>query len=363
MKRQRTIVKGIIILLAAISLALAGCGGNDNNSTSDGGSDDLNDLLDGSYALFTITKDEYNQENNVFFDGAGSLTSTIIYDSSGDTGEFSGTYTVETTGEATIDDTDSVGIVAADSGSFSLVDTILTGGVDEELMLGFGIKAASGMADADLNGDFVFCQIRYNTSTSAAAASYFEFTMNGDGTWDGDTAYDSDDTAGTTLSGDYSVSEVGGVAVTIDGVSKDLRGSLSANGNLLVLIDEETPNDDEILLMVGLKKASDADNTLLSGEYQINALGMDKTGGGAWASRIDASADGAGTIEVDIIADSDDNTGQQSIAYTIEANGEMTITTTDEHGIVSSDGEIFIIVDTNETSDGDVLLGIGIKKS
>jgi hypothetical protein len=363
MKQQRTIVKGIIIFLAAISFALAGCGDDDNNSSTDDNSGDLSDLLEGAYALFTFTNDEYNQENNVNFDGAGSLSSTIIYDSSGDTGEFSGSYAVETTGETKIDSTDSVGIVAADGGSFSLIDSISSGGVDGELMLGFGIKAASGMADADLNGDFVFCQIRYNTSTSVAAASYFEFTMNGDGSWAGDTTYDSDGIDGTALSGDYSVSEDGGVAVTIEGANKDLQGNISANGNLLVLIDEETPNDDEILLMVGLKKTSGADNSLLSGDYQINALGMDKTGGGAWASRINASADGAGTIDVDIIADSNEDTGQQSVEYTTDANGEMTITTTGEHGIVSSDGEILIFVDTAEGDDTDVMMAIGIKKS
>jgi hypothetical protein len=353
---------GIFIGLIFLSIGLAGCSDDDNPN---GGGDDssLESLLDGTYSLFTISNDGYNQENDVDFDGEGGLTSVIIYDSNGDTGDFSGTYAVDINGETTIDDTDSVGMVSADGGSFSLVDTALSGGVDTELMIGFAVKQASGgsLDAADLNGDYVFCQVRYEQDGSYAASSYFNFTFNGDNTWSGEITYDSDDSTGAAISGGYTISADGEIIATIEGMSKVLTGRVSEDTNIIALIDEEDPNDEEILIMVGLKKTSGADNTLLSGDYQMVTFGIAEDVSSFWSSQIDLDADGAGNIDADITADSDDETGSVSLEYTVNADGTMTMTT-GEYGIVSSDGEMFIIVDTGD-GDTDVMLGIGIKKS
>ena len=358
---------GMLIGLIFLSIGFAGCSDDDDTIAylNNGGDDDssLESLLDGAYSLFTISNEGYNQENDVDFDGEGGLTSVIIYDSNGDTGDFSGTYAIDTNGETTIDDTDSAGIVSADGGSLSLVDTALSGGVDTELMIGFAIKQAStaSLDASDLNGDYVFCQIRYEQDATYAASSYFNFTFNGDNTWSGEITYDSDDSTGASISGGYTISADGEITATLEGMTKVLTGRVSEDTNIIALIDEEDPNDEEVLIMIGLKKTSDADNTLLSGDYQMVTFGIEEDKSSFWSSQIDLDVDGDGGIEADIFADSNDDTGNASILYTVDADGEMTLST-GEYGIVSSDGEMFIIVDTGE-GDTDVLLGIGIKKS
>ena len=47
----------------------------------------------------------------------------------------------------------------------------------------------------------------------------------------------------------------------------------------------------------------------------------------------------------------------------VDSDGTLTITGSDNIGQLSSDGEVFVLVDADASSDGEVALLIGIKKS
>ena len=126
-----------------------------------------------------------------------------------------------------------------------------------------------------------------------------------------------------------------------------------------MLQDVEDPNDNEVLLMVGLKETTGADVSLLSGSYRLNMLGGGNDDSN-WTTSVNATADGAGNISSTIIADSAGDTGSNNITYTVNADGTMDITGSNDTGIISSDGDIFILVNTRDDDD-DVMLGIGIK--
>jgi len=117
-----------------------------------------------------------------------------------------------------------------------------------------------------------------------------------------------------------------------------------------------------VLMMVGVKTGTGMDDSDLSGNYQMHQFGGDATD--TWTTRIDMTADGAGSLTADILADSEDDlTDPPAMDYTVGNNGMFTITGSDGAGQVSTDGEVFVLVDADASGDGDVMLTIGIKKS
>jgi hypothetical protein len=163
-----------------------------------------------------------------------------------------------------------------------------------------------------------------------------------------------------SLSGTYTISDTGSLDLAITGLGKDFIGQVSPDGNAILILDED--NDGEVLFMVGLKTTTGADKSLLSGDYRLNQFGGNNSS--SWTTMIDMTADGNGNITADILADSGgDLDAPPDLSYGIDPYGTIVITGTDEVGIVSPDGEIFVIVNAVGDSDGDVALTIGVKKS
>jgi hypothetical protein len=186
------------------------------------------------------------------------------------------------------------------------------------------------------------------------------FTFDGAGSVSGNIIEDSDNSTGS-LSGTYTVAADGEFTIDITGLTKTFDGQVASDGDLLLIMDID--DDDEVLMMVGVKTATGLGASTLSGDYQMNQFGGDASG--AWTTRIDMTADGAGSLTADILADSnDDLTDPPAMAYTVTDNGMLSIATGGtEIGQVSADGEVFIMVDANTSGDGDVMIVIGIKKS
>jgi hypothetical protein len=290
------------------------------------------------------------------FDGSGGFNLTIGYDSTGGSGTLSGTYTVSSDGSLSIANTDLQGQVSADGNLFATTDTN-PNDTDGDISLGAGLKYSSGMDASALNGTYTVCQIRNDGDTKA---SRMQFTFNGAGTLSGEILEDTDGTTGT-LTGTYTVAADGELGLVVTGLTKAFAGNVSQDGNLFLIYD--TDDDGEVLLMIGLKKSpSGMSTSSLSGDFQLNMV--NGSSGGTITSRVAISADGSGTMSVAILAASDDDlSAQPDMDYFVEADGTLAITGTDLAGLLSSDGEVFILVDSDNSVDGEVLLIIGIKKS
>ena len=347
-------------LFVLTSFSLMGCSGSDGDGSVDtGGSQTANDLLDGSYRLYLFadgTGDGWNQLNATNFDGAGGFSSTTVYDSDGDSTTFSGTYTVGIDGMLTIEDTDISGQTSADGSFFATTDTNPSD-ADGDISLGVTLKSGSGLDNTVLNGTYTVCQIRKDVS--GTMSSRMRITFDGAGVLNGDILEDSDGSTGS-LTGTYTVASNGELGMVVTDLSKDFIGNVSADGNIILILD--TDDDGEILMMVGVKAASGMDVADFSGDFQINLYNCDISE--TFTSRIDLSADGAGALSVDILAASDGDLSEQpDMVYTVASDGTLTITGTDNIGQLSSDGEVFVLVDADASSDGEVALLIGIKKS
>ncbi|MEJ2096062.1 MAG: hypothetical protein P8Y38_02740, partial [Deltaproteobacteria bacterium] len=84
---------------------------------------------------------------------------------------------------------------------------------------------------------------------------------------------------------------------------------------------------------------------------------------GAWASLVDATFDGNGILSaVPIAASDNDLTAPPDRSYSVEDDGALTIGMTNEKGMISPSGDIFVVGDASNT-DSEVSIVIGVKKS
>ncbi len=348
----------LLTIFFFISFISIGCGGDDDDN--DSSSNYLN-LLDGTYflSLFADTgNDNWNQMNEVAFDGAGSLDSSIVYDSDGDSGTYSGAYDVAADGSFTITGTDVVGILSPGGNMAITIDTDPTDS-DTEIAIGAAVAASTGSGDTLLNGTYTLCQIRHDGV--AMKASRINATFDGSGSFTGTIADDSDDGPGAVgaLAGTYSVAANGRLDMAITGLPKSFDGFVAPDGENLLVIDDD--DDGEVLLMVGVKASSGNNLSSLSGTYQVHVLGGDDSS--EWASLVDATFDGSGTLSTVIVADSDnDLSTPPDRSYVVGDDGILDIGTTNERGMVSPSGDIFVVVDA-ENTDSEVSIVIGIKKT
>ncbi|MBU3917688.1 hypothetical protein KKA14_19345, partial [bacterium] len=156
------------------------------------------------------------------------------------------------------------------------------------------------------------------------------------------------------FAGTYTVASDG--ALTITGLGQDFQAYASDGGKLILVLDDDD-SDDEVLLMVGLKKTAGANASLFSGDYQMNQFGGDDDS--QWSTRINGTADGTGNVSAAILSASDGDSGSFNLSYTVAGDGTMELTDVGT-GIISSDGNTVLIVDTD--ADDDVMIMIGIKK-
>jgi hypothetical protein len=352
-----TLFSGLMMVLCT------GCSSS-NGGSGDGGDNNSNDLVNGTYRLNQFADSGgsmWNQINQLVFDGNGSLDWEIVYDSDGDTGSGSGTY--EIAADGTITDPED-GIVSPDGSIFSMVDTDPTDD-DTEIFLGIGVEISTGMDVSKLSGNYTMCQIRRDAG--GTNTSRMSINFDGNGVTTGSIEADSGGVPpDPTITGTYTVDDNGtmGMEIEVGGVPllKDFTGIVSPDGNIFVILDTETPNDPEVLMMVGIKKSSGMSNASLSGDYQLNLFSGDSPGASTWTLLIDGAFDGAGTASAHILAQSDDPnpTDPPDMTYTVAGDGTLVLDGIT--GIVAPDGDSYIIVDT-DGSDGDVMLMIGIAKS
>lgn len=349
----------LLTIFLLISFICIGCSGGDSDG-GDGGGNTL-DLLDGTYFLHLFAdtgSGNWNQMNEVEFDGAGNLDASIVYDSSGGSGTYSGTYTIAADHTFSFTGTDVVGILSSDGNLMITIDTDPTDS-DTEILVGAAPAASTGSDESLLNGTYTLCQIRRDSV--AIKASRINVTFDGSGSFTGTVADDSDDGPGTVgaLSGTYTIAANGRIDMAITGLAKSFDGFVAPDGESLAIIDDD--DDGEVLLMVGVKASTGNDLSSLNGTYEVHVFGGE--GSDAWATLADATFNGSGTLSAVIIADSDnDLTTPPDRSYSVGADGTLDIGTTNERGMVSPSGDIFVAGDA-ENTDSEVSILIGVKKS
>jgi len=349
----------LLSIFLFISFICIGCGGGDSGG-SDGDNSDL-DSLDGTYFLHLFAdtgSGNWNQMNEVEFDGAGNLDSSIVYDSGGSSGTYSGTYAIAADNTFSFTGTDVEGILSPDGNMLITIDTDPTDS-DTEILVGAAAAASTGSDESLLNGTYTLCQIRQDGA--AIKAARLNASFDGSGSFTGTVADDSDDGPGTVgaLTGTYTIAANGRLDMAITGLAKSFDGFVAPDGESLVIIDDD--DDGEVLLMVGVKASSGNDASSLNGTYQVHVFGGD--GGSAWATLADGTFDGSGTLSAVIIADSDnDLTAPPDRSYSVGDDGTLDIGTTNERGMVSPSGDIFVAGDA-ENTDTEVSILIGVKKS
>jgi len=347
-----------------ISFVAIGC--SSSSSDNDNGGSNL-DLLNGTYylSLFADTgSGNWNQMNKVDFDGAGNLDAATVYDSadmydsSGNTINYSGPYDIAADRTFTFTETDIKGVLSSDGNMMTTIDTDASDS-DKEISIGAAVAESTGKDDTLLIGTYTLCQIRHDGA--AMKASRINVTFDGAGSLTGTVADDSDDGPGTedALTGTYSVAANGRLDMSITGLPKTFDGSVAPDGDSLVIIDDD--NDGEVLLMVGVKASTGKTVSSLNGTYQVHVFGGDDSG--AWASLVDATFDGNGILSaVPIAASDNDLTAPPDRSYSVEGDGALTIGMTNEKGMISPSGDIFVVGDASNT-DSEVSIVIGVKKS
>lgn len=158
----------------------------------------------------------------------------------------------------------------------------------------------------------------------------------------------------------YTVADNGNITF----VDSNEDGKITADGGFFMAADTDTTNN-ITSIMAAIKMDSSVTEASLQGEYIVNLVGRNLVTGDYWSGRSLATFDGVGIVRYEFLAHSSAGGGLTGyMAYGI-VHGMLIVAappvTEAEIGTVSSDGNMFCVVDT-DTSDGQIYLMIGIKK-
>ena len=365
MMKIKTGVSTLMMILACVVLAsMLGC----SSSSSDGDDGLHNARLEGNFATasFECTLDASGNADSYEVKG-GDMTSNG--NGTGDMGSDNFTYTMaaDNTFDITTSGNTDKGILSPSGNFLTVVDTDET---DSEISLAVAVKKPSDtVALADLNGDWLLCQVRYNSDDARVHTSWLNYSFS-DGTATGSSGLDSDDGVITPPKIDYTVNSDGKMKID----ASQLEGY--TDGEKFVLVDYNPNPDDngekEVKIIIGIKKATGGlDNASLKGNYQVMRIDSDVADDDSCTVHLnvnfqgndDGSGTGNWTGTVIKCSDGDPASGKDlSGIYHVTDTGTMTIDA--DAGIMSSDGEIFVTCDASTSSSDDVVaFTVGIKKN
>ena len=352
---------GVVLVagLAAVATLVLGCGGGGGSSGP--ARDDTK--VAGTFTMAMVGMEPGATHWNAWpgysgleFDGAGTVNRDDDLDGSYDEG--SQPYSVYVDGTMVVGGT-CKGILNAAEDTAVLTDSEVS--TSDELNLVMAIRDSTGMTVADFNGDYISCQFGIDTSDGSHWTTRLAITGNGNGTANWAILSDSGSGSGSGII-NYTTEDSGRFTQTSD----DEYGMLRSDGAVWFLTDEDVSNDN-IHLMVSVKKGTGLDESILNGTYILAQLrGQDDGAGNTDFStaRISITADGAGNVSYKVLSDSSGGTGETgNSTYTVDADGALAIEGIGD-GIVSSDGSIFVVADTDwdGSSDDEVSMMIGIKE-
>lgn len=382
-------MKSKILMFGALclgALTLYACGGGSYSAMS---YYNYNAFLSGNY-----------QVNQVGDAGASAVTETVRVDMSADgagagmadfssanhstgvagSGAYSYTVAADRTFSVTTTTGTVHGIVSAAGSPFVLTDTNRTVSAvppeDAGVVMAVGIKKSSGLTNAILNGSYQIHQAGDALLGAGLYTARVDVTADGAGAGTWTIAGHSAGASGTGAY-TYSVNATDGTFSMTTAAGTDY-GIVSADGSMFALTDTNPPadTDAEIVMAVGMRKSSGLTNAVLNGNYQIHQVG--KGAAGRYTSRVNITADGLGGGTWSIASHSAGDMGSGLFTYSVASDGTFSVTTKDatgtvtigtDYGIVSADGSLFAITDTNPVAsamppieDAEIIMAVGVKK-
>jgi hypothetical protein len=226
--------------------------------------------------------------------------------------------------------------------------------------------------NANLNGEYIFGLVGMDVDAGSFYTGRGTCVFDGSGGATLNVLSDSRKSGGPGGSGPFAYSVESDNSLRIDAGSSKF-GIVSHDGSMIVVSDTEPADDNELELVVGVKKSTTpVDKSVLQGDYIISQIGANATG--VYTSRVSITSNGDGTGTWTILADSSSSSNvglTGTFAYTVDKTGTFSITTTinttvigTDYGIVSADGSMFVLMDSDPTDgDGEVILAVGVKKS
>ncbi|PLX72393.1 MAG: hypothetical protein C0615_12075, partial [Desulfuromonas sp.] len=180
-----------------------------------------------------------------FNDQTGLVHYSSIDDSRGDTDEGDAPYAVADDGSLVMGPGE--GFVTPDGELLMSIDTA----DDPDISLGLAVRQGAGMSTASLNGEFFFARIAGHFVDQASpftSTTHMILTFDGIGTMTYEKVGDS---LGESENGLFPYSVASDGAVTIDG---EPFGTVSSNGEYLLVVDADKLPDDAIEFGLGIKK-------------------------------------------------------------------------------------------------------------
>jgi hypothetical protein len=125
------------------------------------------------------------------------------------------------------------------------------------------------------------------------------------------------------------------------------------------------PREDNDMTVL-IKTGSGLSNATINGDYTAVSYGYSLGEGfDEETSRMSISADGAGNMEIEILSNSNGESGAFEATYTVNSDGRIRIVPPDKQfldGTVNGEGNIFTFVNLN-TDDNFIEIGVAIKKT
>ncbi len=227
-----------------------------------------------------------------------------------------------------------------------------------DLSIHVGIEKSSGMSNASLTGTFAMCEYGADPNPwdygaeREPWAGRLELIFNGNGTGTFEQIADSNE---GTSSGPFTYAVSSDGTVSVD--SGKYSGIVNAGGDMFVIVDTDR-TDNDLSIHVGMKTSAGMTNASLNGTFIMCEYGTDPE---PWAGRLELIFNGNGTGTFKQLADSNGGTSSGPFTYSLAADGVVSVNSK-YSGIVSADGKMFVIVDTDK-SDDDLSIHVGIKKS
>jgi hypothetical protein len=302
----------------------------------------------------------------VELDGWGVVTSTDLYVSDPPTGPpGTAAYFVNEEGSITItvsegsDKFQFHGFSAADASQYVIANTTPLPGFD------YGIKKSTGMSNTDLNGDYLMIEYKYEDPLPITIINNVELYGNGTG-WVQEIAASDGNPDFEEVDFFYSLASDGflNIWVFVPGEGRfDLYGAVTGDTNSFSLLLNSA--EDDIGVIVGIKKSTAANNSLLNGTYiyagmEHSTIWRDELTTGRGLLTMDGAGNGT---QRNLTANDAVYPAISNFTYTVDTDGTFEVTTSEGGtvpGIVSPDGETVLIIFMDPEKPG---FGLGIKKT
>ncbi len=172
----------------------------------------------------------------------------------------------------------------------------------------------------------------------------------------------------------YTLASDGALGISYEGEPTDITGYVAIGGNVVVMVDTDA-TDGYISLMVGVRESTSfSASSMIGHSYVLHQTGADYYYNGyetSWYMNpeiglFSATGSGLGTYATLCpqywVNGTTENPGE-SAEFTGSSDGSFSLIGDDGAGIVSPDGNIIVMSDTNLSSDDWINLTVGVRKT